>query len=176
MSLTNDWIIGNANTIILDNFRDAWDGTIENDVTPYASLCLNASKSITNATNTSPIVITSTGHGLATGNTITIVNVGGNGAAKGTFVVTVIDANSFSLNGSSGDGAYTGGGEFYVCVANASALAMSLISPGVYRVDVNGILPLTPLTTYVLIFYCLGAYRDLYNDLIRVVARRAGLD
>jgi hypothetical protein len=176
MSITNDWIIGNANTIVLDNFRDSWTGTVESDVTPYASLCLNASKPITNATNTSPIVVTSAGHGLSTGDTITIVDVGGNGAAKGTFVVTVTDANTFSLNGSTGDGGYTGGGEFYVCVTNAGGLALALVSAGTYLIDVSGTLPLTPLTNYVLIIYCLGAYRDLYNEMIRVVARRRGLD
>jgi len=66
--------------------------------------------SITNATNASPIVITSAGHGLLTGQRVTITGVGGNTAANGTFTITKVDDNSFSLNGSTGNGAYTSGG------------------------------------------------------------------
>lgn len=68
----------------------------------------------TNATNASPIVITSADHGLTTGTRITLSGIGGNTAANGTFIVTRIDANTFSLNGSSGNGAYTEGGEWNV--------------------------------------------------------------
>lgn len=78
--------------------------------------------SITGATNASPIVITSTSHGLQTGDRLTVVNVGGNTAANGTFTITKVDANSFSLDDSTGNGAYTSGGTwnvtglFYVAV------------------------------------------------------------
>lgn len=68
---------------------------------------------ITGATNAgvSPIVITSANHGLATGNQVLITGVGGNTNANGTFIITVVDANSFSLNGSTGGPAnYTTGG------------------------------------------------------------------
>lgn len=65
---------------------------------------------ITNATNATPIVITSTGHGLSTGNEITIIGVGGNTAANGTWTVTVVDADTFSLDTSVGNGAYSAGG------------------------------------------------------------------
>jgi len=71
---------------------------------------LKDSGAITNASNASPIVITSNNHGLTTGARVTIAGVGGNTAANGTFVVTVIDANTFSLNGSTGNAAYTSGG------------------------------------------------------------------
>lgn len=67
-------------------------------------------KNVTAATNASPIVITSANHGLTTGTLVTITGVGGNTAANGTFVITRIDANTFSLNGSSGNGSYTSGG------------------------------------------------------------------
>lgn len=69
-----------------------------------------AAKAITGATNASPIVITATAHQRATGDSIVITGVVGNTAANGGFVVTVIDANTLSLNGSSGNGAYTSGG------------------------------------------------------------------
>jgi len=66
--------------------------------------------SLSSATNASPIVISSAAHGLTTGARVTITGVLGNTAANGTFVVTRVDANSFSLDGSSGNGAYTSGG------------------------------------------------------------------
>lgn len=70
-----------------------------------------ASFSITNATNTSPIQITtSAANALATGQTVVISGVGGNTAANGTFVVTVVDTTHFNLNGTTGNGTYTVGG------------------------------------------------------------------
>jgi hypothetical protein len=68
---------------------------------------------ITGATNASPIVITSANHKLSTGTRVTIAGVGGNTAANGDFQVTAIDANTFSLNGSTGNGAYTSGGTWH---------------------------------------------------------------
>lgn len=65
---------------------------------------------ITNATNASPIVITSSTHGLTTGAYITIASVAGNTAANGTFTITRVDNNTFSLDGSTGNGSYTSGG------------------------------------------------------------------
>lgn len=70
----------------------------------------NVPVSLTGATNASPIVITSTGHLLNTGDTISISGVVGNTAANGIFTITKVDANSFSLNGSTGNGAYSSGG------------------------------------------------------------------
>lgn len=65
---------------------------------------------ITGATNATPIVITSTAHGLSTGTRVTISGVFGNTAANGDWQITVVDANTFSLNTSVGNGAYTSGG------------------------------------------------------------------
>ena len=70
-------------------------------------------ESITAASNASPIVITSANHGLTTGARVTISGVLGNTAANGTFVVTRIDANTFSLASSAGNGAYTSGGSWH---------------------------------------------------------------
>jgi hypothetical protein len=66
--------------------------------------------SITGASNPGTIAVTSTLHGLTNGSLVFVSGVGGNTAANGRFTITVIDANTFSLNGSSGSGAYTGGG------------------------------------------------------------------
>jgi hypothetical protein len=78
---------------------------------PYPSY--GSTGSITNASNAAPIVITSAGHGLATNAQVTISGVVGNAAANGTWVITVINPNSFSLTGSSASGTYTLGGTWY---------------------------------------------------------------
>lgn len=73
-------------------------------------------KAVTGATNATPIVITSTAHGFATGDIVYIDTVGGNLAANGLWKITVVDANTFSLqrlDGTTnvvGSGAYTSGG------------------------------------------------------------------
>lgn len=72
------------------------------------------SGSVTGATNASPIVVTSSSHGLTTGQVVTIAGVLGNTAANGTFVVTKVSADTFSLDGSTGNGAYTSGGTWNV--------------------------------------------------------------
>lgn len=69
---------------------------------------------VTAASNNTPIVITSTDHGLTTGTTVTLESVGGNTAANGTYTITRIDENSFSLDSSVGNGAYTSGGTWHV--------------------------------------------------------------
>lgn len=98
---------------------------------------------ITNATNASPIVITTDGnHGRVTGDKVTIASVGGNTAANGDWVVTKVDDTTFSLDGSTGSGAYTSGGtvkhnideteqltkEIWA-TAEASQLNFSLVNP-----------------------------------------------
>lgn len=70
--------------------------------------------SITGATNATPIVVaTSTPHGRTTGGFVYQTGIGGNTNANGFFQITVIDATHYSLNGSSGNGAYTSGGLAY---------------------------------------------------------------
>ena len=67
---------------------------------------------ITGATNASPIVITSSSHGLATGDQVVISGVGGNTIANKRWFITVLTSNTFSLTGSTGNGAYTSGGQW----------------------------------------------------------------
>jgi hypothetical protein len=69
-----------------------------------------AMKTITAASNASPISVTSTSHGYASGDIIYVSGVGGNTAANGIWQITVVDANTYTLTGSSGNGAYTSGG------------------------------------------------------------------
>lgn len=68
---------------------------------------------ITGATNATPIVITSNGHGLANNDSVAITGVGGNTAANGIWSIQNVAANTFELAGSTGSGAYTSGGTWY---------------------------------------------------------------
>jgi hypothetical protein len=66
---------------------------------------------VTAATNATPIAITTISpHGLSTGNPVEISGATGNTNANGQWTATVTGANSFTLNGSTGNGTYTGGG------------------------------------------------------------------
>ncbi len=117
------------------------------------SLALQETGSITGATNASPIVITSANHGLTTGQRVTITGVGGNTNANGTWTITVIDANTFSLNGSTGNSAYTSGGTW-----NTTGVYSFAITPSTIGGYAQG-------TNYaVLVNYAISstAYADLY--------------
>jgi hypothetical protein len=78
------------------------------------TMAFEDSKNITNASNASPIVVSCTNHGLTTGTKVTITGVTGNLAANGSFIVTVVNSSQFSLNGSTGNGAYGSGGVWNV--------------------------------------------------------------
>jgi len=69
------------------------------------------SYTITAASNTSPIAITTAlPHGYETGIAVSISGAVGNTAANGTFTITVTGPTSFTLNGSAGNGTWTSGG------------------------------------------------------------------
>lgn len=80
---------------------------------------------VTNASNASPIQITSSGHGLQTGVRVTVSGVGGNTNANTTTTVTVVDANNFTLDGTTGNGAYTSGGTWHVSGLYAHSVVCS---------------------------------------------------
>lgn len=85
---------------------------------------------ITGATNATPIVITSNGHGLSNNDMVAIASVGGNTAANGIWSVANVAANTFELEGSTGSGAYTSGGTWYKLTATrATSLTLQ---DGVY--------------------------------------------
>src|ERR1035437_2165260 len=91
------------------------------------ALTFNASAYISNATHASPIVGTTVSdHGISNAATVTISGVLGNTAANGTFVITLVDATSFSLNGSTGNADYTSGGVVVFPSAVAVLPSMSL--------------------------------------------------
>lgn len=70
----------------------------------------NTTSAITGATNATPIELTVSNHGWATGDVVSINGVGGNTAANGTFIITNTGTNTFTLDGSVGNGTYTSGG------------------------------------------------------------------
>jgi hypothetical protein len=70
----------------------------------------NPTVAITAASNTSPIKITASTHGFKNGQKVTIAGVGGNTAANGTWIATLVDPDNFTLNNSAGNAAYTSGG------------------------------------------------------------------
>ena len=82
---------------------EAYQGNPNNVTTPLTA-------TITGASNTSPIVITTSPNAFNTGDTVLIAGVGGNIGANGTWTITVLTTSTFSLTGSSGTGAYTSGG------------------------------------------------------------------
>lgn len=63
-----------------------------------------AAKSITSSTNASPISVEVTGHGYSTGDQVVISGHTTNTSANGTWTITVVDANNFTLNSSTGNG------------------------------------------------------------------------
>jgi hypothetical protein len=63
------------------------------------------------ATNAIPIEITTSGaHLFVSGQRVLVANVKGNTAANGTWTITVTSSTKFTLNGSTGNGAWTSGG------------------------------------------------------------------
>lgn len=69
---------------------------------------------ITGATNASPTVVTSVGHNLTTGTKVTIAGILGNTGANGTYTVTRVDSNTFSIAvDTSAGGTYTSGGTWH---------------------------------------------------------------
>lgn len=120
-------------------------------------------KGITTATNASPIVITtSSAHGWATGAVITVSGAQGNTAANGSWTITVLSTTSFSLNGSTGNGAYTGNGvaTYYVDLGTISSINSNTsitLTSAVSQGSQSGL----TLSTNV----SLCGFADPYNDL-----------
>ncbi len=84
--------------------------------------------SVTAASNASPIVITAAAHAVTTGQSVTVASVGGNTAANGTFIATYVSSTQFSLNGSTGNGAYTSGGTWRTTGLYKVALAGAVLN------------------------------------------------
>jgi hypothetical protein len=83
--------------------------------TPTSSL-----RVVTGATNASPIIVSWTGPtgSVSVGSVVTIAGVRGNDAANGTFTLTSVSGGvgggTFQLDGTTGSGAYAGGGGIWI--------------------------------------------------------------
>lgn len=96
--------------------------------TQTGSMAKTDAGTVTGATNANPIVITSVGHGLSTGARVTVASVGGNTAANGTFTVTYVSADTYSLDSSTGNGSYTSGGAWNVTGLYSVSLVCTAIN------------------------------------------------
>ena len=125
------------------------------DAILMGSICLAIPNTITNATNANPVVITSVGHGLTTGQQIFIDGVEGNLAANGAHTVTVVDANTFSID-AIGSGAYTQFGNWYLGVPSAVGVSLPFVSgsSGDYVGTIPGSAPFEIGTSYVRFVEC----------------------
>ena len=99
---------------VFDDIHGHWIASAALSLAPNLSML--GGKLITGATNTTPITVTETAHGRATGDGVMIRDVGGNTAANNTTVnpywpIVVLTPNTYNLTGSVGNGAYTAGGK-----------------------------------------------------------------
>lgn len=104
----------------------------------------NRQGTITDATNASPIVITISEDYLdyQTGELVVISGVLGNTAANGFFRLTNISSTQFSLDGTTGNGAYTSGGTTNAIARQDESLGRCTIArniiDGLYAADAFG--------------------------------------
>lgn len=100
---------------------------------------VNRRKTITGATNASPIVITAAAHGFSDGDAVTVQNVAGNTAANGVWIIDNPATSTFELQGSTGNAAYVSGGEVVSMVSqHLSAIADALDGIGDGTVGLKG--------------------------------------
>jgi hypothetical protein len=108
------WKINDSNTGYANSYnqsstdfvQQAQNGTARQADT-VRGVRLPSAKTITGATNATPIAITCTAHGFATGDIVIISGVGGNTNANGEFTITRVNSSAFTLNGSAGNASYT---------------------------------------------------------------------
>lgn len=110
------WQINDNNTGIVNSYNAAvaimqqQQNGVARQADTVRGVRSSRAKIITAATNNNPIVITSPGHGFANGDTVVIRGVEGNTSANGSRVITLVDANRFSvpIAGNGGYSANTG--------------------------------------------------------------------
>lgn len=116
--LGNTAVNGTWTITVIDANNFSLDTSVGNGVYTASSafwtgtLVAPSSGTIILSTNTSPINVGSVAHGLSTGNSVVISDVEGNTATNGTFTITVVDSNNFTLDSSTGNGGYSGGGKW----------------------------------------------------------------
>jgi Neuraminidase-like domain len=136
---------GTQSTAVLQTIRDS-----------IAKAVAANGLSLISVSNTAPIAIgTSRPHGLATGDRVLISGVSGNTAANGIFTVTVTGPAAFTLDGSAGNAAWTGGGTVtadldatvrvvvIAALVTAAGVTADVVTP---VLDKTGVLPLDAAT------------------------------
>jgi Tc toxin complex TcA C-terminal TcB-binding domain/Neuraminidase-like domain/Ubiquitin-activating enzyme E1 FCCH domain/Salmonella virulence plasmid 28.1kDa A protein len=163
-------------TTVLQAVRDA-----------LAKLPASLTIPITGASNASPIIITTAApSGLQSGGVVSISGALGNTAANGTFTIQVVSPTSFSLTGSTGNGAWTNGGIidfttttiqtiFVAALVAATGTTANVVTPILLK---TGMLPLAPATVALLVSETNGVDPTEFPALIQaftLVAKGAAL-
>lgn len=171
-------LIGNDNDVLIRPFQEAFSGDVLTSAEIYCTVGEYATRqNVIGATNATPIVITTeAAHGLTTGDFAVVLGVGGNGAAKGTWEVTVISPTQFSLDTSVGDGDYTDGGQCFKALDDPAAREIEIesVGDGQYRGVIPGTIGLDINGQYLIGIYCAGSFRDKYSEINKAVARVRG--
>lgn len=111
--------------------------------TTYSGNAANTSSSTTrninNASNATPIVITtSVAHGFYTGDRVRVAGVAGNTAANGDWTIVVTGSTTLQLVGSVGNGAYSAGSDTIECLSLRPALTIPSDGQGpIKAADIN---------------------------------------
>lgn len=146
--------VENDTDLIVRGLKRGYEGTAVNDAVLLATVVYRKEDNehlITGATNVSPIVITSASHGLSNGDKVLIRFLEGNTAAnRQVWTVANKTDNTFELSGSTGNGAWTSRGEWWLVVPGADEISCPYItsSDGDYRGVLQGALPLRLGTRY----------------------------
>ena len=99
--------MANGEAAILAGYFSVGDG---GGGTVWFSTFIVTSRKITDASGTPIQITTQAPHGLTTGQRVMIAGVSGNTAAIGTWLITSTGLDTFTLNGTSSNGPYNGGG------------------------------------------------------------------
>lgn len=163
----------NPNDVALSNYQLAVDNSSIIDATVALTVCEKTpGGTITAATNASPIVVTSAGHGLANGDQIYVNAVEGNRAANGLFEVANVTADTFELVGSTGSGSYLTGGKWYSPVDGAAGVNLTYNSGRKeYRGTLSEDIPLIATSQY--IGFVDTSYNDHWEIQIQAIVRQA---
>lgn len=109
------------------------------DVEATIKAKINRKRTITGATNASPIVVTATAHGFAVNEIVTVQGVAGNTAANGSWVISAVTTDALTLQGSAGNASYASGGEVLdLASQHLAAIAAALDEVGDGTVAVKG--------------------------------------
>lgn len=138
--------------------------TTPDDATLFAAICEKTPVAkVIGATAATPIEITTeAAHGLSTGDKVVIDDLIGVYEAVGKFTITVTSATTFTLDGTTGTGAFiaTGGRHVYRCLSGLDAVAMSYIAgtSGEYSALLSANIPIVTNGSYKIFVWDTGAY------------------